>query len=86
MHDADRVEGPFGDHLQRILLGVTSLEHVTEFVRRTLAGKQDLNAIRDAFHRLQAAGILRLSGDGKIAFRCELYHKYLAAQMEIGGE
>ena len=38
---------------------------------------------RDAFHRLQAAGILRLSSDGKIAFRCELYRAYLAAQMGV---
>ena len=83
MHDAARDDGPFGDHLQRILLGVTSLEHVTAFVRSTLRGDVELSGNRDAFHRLQAAGILRLAPDGRIAFRCELYRAYLAAQMGV---
>ncbi len=83
IHEAARDDGAFGDHLQRILLGVTSLENVMEFVRAVLQGQVDLSANRDAFHRLQAAGILRLSSDGKIAFRCELYRAYLAAQMGI---
>ncbi len=83
MHGAAQDDGPFGDHLQRILLGVSSLEHVTEFVRQTLAGDVDLTGSRDAFHRLQAAGILRLAGDGKIAFRCALHRDYLAGRMGV---
>lgn len=76
-------DGPFGDPLQRILLGVSSPEHVTEFVRAVLKGDVNLRENRDAFHRLQAAGILRLSNDGRIVFRCELYRAYLGAQIGI---
>ena len=83
MHEAARDDGPFGDHLQRILLGVTSLENVTEFVRVTLKGDVNVRENRDAFHRLQAAGILRLSNDARIAFRCELYRIYLMAQLGV---
>jgi hypothetical protein len=57
---------------------------VTEFARSAVLGGVDLSANRDAFHRLQAAGILRLSSDGMIAFRYDLYRIYLAAKMGYG--
>ena len=72
---ADRDEGPFGDHLKRILVAVSQLPEVLEALRSSLENPQ----LRDAegFHRLVSAGVMYQMGDNKIAFTCELYRRYL---------
>jgi len=72
---ADRDDGPFGDHLKRILVAVSQLPEVLEALRSSLESPQ----LRDAegFHRLVSAGVMYQMGDNKIAFTCELYRRYL---------
>ena len=73
--NADADEGPFNDHLKRILISVSRLPEVTEFVRTVLAGTAPPN--QEAYYRLQSAGIVRQNTEGKVVFRCELYRLYL---------
>jgi hypothetical protein len=68
-------DGPFGDHLKRILVAVSQLPEVVEALRSHSAKSQ----LKDAtgFHRLVAAGILFQTSSNDAAFTCELYRKYL---------
>lgn len=90
LDDAERDDGggPFGDHLQRILVSVSRLPDVAAYVGRVLAGKASeiAGSDRDAYYRLLAAGIIRRTPDGRIVFRCELYRRYLARQMGTAGD
>ncbi len=72
---ADRDDGPFGDHLKRILVSVSQLPEVLEAVRSSL----EIPPLRDAdgFHRLVPAGVMYRAGANKIAFACDLYRRYL---------
>jgi hypothetical protein len=72
---ADRDDGPFGDHLKRILLSVSQMPEVLEAMRRSLTNAD----LRDTegFYRLMAAGVMMLTHDNKVAFRNELYRRYL---------
>ncbi len=73
--EADRDDGPFGDHLKRILVSVSRLPAVVEYVTLMLNGQTSSNT--DAYYRLLAAGIIKQDRDGKVIFRCDLYHSYL---------
>ncbi|MBX7133083.1 MAG: AAA-like domain-containing protein [Fimbriimonadaceae bacterium] len=75
LKNADRDDGPFNDHLKRILISVSRLPEVAEFARSVLEGKAQPQ--HDEYYRLAAAGIVRQDGDGKVVFRCELYRSYL---------
>jgi hypothetical protein len=77
---ADTDEGPFNDHLKRILISVTKFPAITEYVRQVLAGTATPQS--DSYYRLLAAGIIRLSSDGSVIFRCRLYRTYLARMLE----
>ena len=68
-------DGPFADHLKRILISVSSLVPVAEYARELLTGS--IPSSQDAFYRLLAAGIIRQTVGGRPAFRCELYQQYL---------
>lgn len=76
LESATRDDGPFGDHLKRILVSVSSLPPVLEFVRALLAGKPSTD--QSNYYRLLAAGIIRQDRDGSVRFRCELYKRHLA--------
>ena len=80
---ADRDDGPFADHLKRILVAVSRLEGVQEYVRALLKGapSQDKNA----YYRLFAAGIIRQPQAGPILFRCDLYRRYLQRHVPASG-
>jgi len=73
--EADRDDGPFNDHLKRILVSVSNLPAVQEYVIALLQGQPASN--RDAYYRLLSAGILKQTRDGQAVFRCELYERYL---------
>ena len=77
---ADRDDGPFGDHLKRILVAVSQLPEVMAALRSSLDSPQLREA--DGLHRLVSAGVMYQTGDNKIAFTCELYRRYL--QMHLG--
>lgn len=75
MAQASRADGPFGDHLKRLLVSVSRLPSVAEYARVLLGGGG--SADKDAFYRLLAAGIVRQSSGGQAMFRCELYRQHL---------
>jgi hypothetical protein len=73
---ADRSDGPFGDHLKRVLISVSKLEPVLAAVRSLLEGSPV--ADQDALYRLLSAGIIVQSDSGCQEFRNGLYKRYLA--------
>jgi class 3 adenylate cyclase len=79
MEQAPQDSGPFGDHLQRILVAVSRLPEVTEYVRSVLAGAAPPH--QDAYYRLLSAGIIKQSRAGQVVFRCELYRRYLQGHL-----
>jgi hypothetical protein len=79
--DARRDDGPFADHLQRLLLGVTEIPAVTAFVRAALAGTATVAGDTPAYDRLHSAGVLRQARDGSLEFRCPLYRQFLEAYL-----
>ncbi len=75
MANADADEGPFNDHLKRILISVSRLPEVREYVSAVLLGNAQPN--QDSYFRLVSAGVLCQNEFGKVVFRCELYRRYL---------
>jgi tRNA A-37 threonylcarbamoyl transferase component Bud32 len=71
---ADRDDGPFGDHLKRILVAVSQLPEVLQALRQSL-DNPDLREA-DGFHRLVSSGVMCQTGDNRIAFTCALYRRY----------
>lgn len=80
MGQADRDEGPFGDHLKRIFVSVSRLPAVVEYVKAVSAGTARPD--QDAYYRLLSAGILRQEMDGTVGFRCALYRQYLQNHLQ----
>lgn len=80
MENAARDAGPFSDHLQRILVSVSRLPEVTEYVKSVLAGGASPN--QDAYYRLLSAGIIRQDRAGQVVLRCELYRAYLQRHLQ----
>ena len=73
--EADREEGPFGDHLRRILVLLARDPALTDIVRRVLRG--DPCPTRDSFFRLRSAGIISGQSEDAAKPRCRLYETYL---------
>jgi len=75
MKNADSDDGPFGDHLKRMLISVTQLSGVREALLHSLSSPTVSDS--DDIYRLIAAGILvRRAGKG-LELSCELYRRYL---------
>jgi hypothetical protein len=72
---ADREDGPFGDHLRRVLVSVTQLSTVRDVIDRVLANSF-IESSPDV-DRLVAAGILVKNSEGNHLIRCKLYRHYL---------
>jgi hypothetical protein len=72
---ADRDEGPFGDHLRRVLVSVTQLAGVRECINRVL--RNEFTESSPETDRLVAAGILTKNSSGNHLIRCKLYRRYL---------
>ena len=77
---ADRDDGPFADHLKRILVAVSRLPGVMEYTRALLGG--DARGDQDAYYRLLSAGIIKQTREGRIVFRCDLYQRYLQQHVQ----
>ena len=77
-YDEDPMVGLFGDHLRRILLG---LSHDAELAaaRAVLAGQPCPTS--EAFYRLRSAGVLSGGSAREARFRCLLYQTYLARHL-----
>lgn len=74
---ADRDDGPFGDHLKRILISVSQLPTVFEALKESLT-RPELSLQTDGFHRLVAAGVVKQNADNRPVLTCELYRRYLS--------
>jgi len=72
---ACRDEGPFGDHLRRILFLLAQDQGLCNAMRELLAGRH--TAGTDEFYRLRSAGIVAGESAREMQPRCELYHRYL---------
>lgn len=72
---ADRDDGPFGDHLKRILISVSQIPGVLDALRASLHNPELRDT--DGYHRLLAAGIVQQASDRTVRLRCELYRRYL---------
>lgn len=73
--EADRDEGPYGDHLRRIALLLNQNSVLREAVRAVLAGNPCPSA--DSFYKLRSAGVISGESSQEAKLRCNLYIDYL---------
>jgi serine/threonine protein kinase len=72
---ADRDEGPFGDHLRRILVLLARDPALCDVVRGVLRG-EPCPTVED-FYRLRSAGVMAGDSAQDVTPRCQLYATYL---------
>ena len=72
---ADQDEGPFGDHLRRILVLLARDPALTEAMREVLRGNPCQST--DSFYRLHSTGLVSGHSARDATLRCPLYAKYL---------
>jgi DNA-binding winged helix-turn-helix (wHTH) protein len=72
---ADHDDGPFGDHLNRLLLSLQQDQNLLEEVRGFLLSGSTLS--NSAFYRLRSAGVLSGDTADDPRPRCNLYARYL---------
>lgn len=77
--EADRDEGLFGDHLRRLLVGLSQDAGLTDAVRGMLRGEGLPSA--ESFYRLRGAGLVTGTSTADASFRCRLYQTYLARHL-----
>jgi hypothetical protein len=82
MGQADRDDGPFGDHLKRILISVSQLPTVLEAMKASLQNPELLDS--DGFHRLLSSGVVRQTANNQIEITSELYRRYLQSRLREG--
>jgi nucleotide-binding universal stress UspA family protein len=76
---AARDEGPFGDHLRRILVSLAQDQTLCDVVRKLLSGRP--SSTMDAFYRLRSAGVVSGESAREMRPRCRLYATYLARHL-----
>ncbi|MEW6210231.1 MAG: AAA-like domain-containing protein, partial [Acidobacteriota bacterium] len=72
---ADRDEGPFGDHLRRILVLLAQDRALCDIVRGVIQGQPCPTT--ESFYRLRSAGVIAGEGARDARPRCRLYSSYL---------
>ena len=72
---ADSDEGPFGDHLRRILVLLARDPLLSDAVRDILRGQPCPN--NESFYRLRSAGVMAGDSAQDVRPRCHLYETYL---------
>ncbi|HWS88595.1 MAG TPA: AAA-like domain-containing protein [Pyrinomonadaceae bacterium] len=72
---ARRDDGPFGDHLRRILVLLARDPVLADITRAVLAGQPCPTS--EAFYRLRSAGVMTGETQAELAPRCQLYADYL---------
>ena len=80
MESSARDEGPFGDHLKRILISVSQMPAVLEALRLSITNPEFQES--EGVHRLISAGVARQNAGNKIVLMCELYRQYLSAHLK----
>lgn len=77
--EADRDEGPFGDHLRRLLALLAQNEELAEVARGLLRGEPCPTP--DSFYRLRSAGVMAGEWGRTMRLRCRLYALYLGRHL-----
>lgn len=72
---ADHDEGPFGDHLRRLLISLSQDESLRQIARGALDGQPCPTA--ESFYRLRSAGVIVGDAPQTARPRCQLYAAYL---------
>jgi hypothetical protein len=72
---ADHDEGPFGDHLRRLLVSLAQDAALSEVVRGVLQGQPCPTP--ESFYRLRSAGLMSGDSARDVRPRCQLYATYL---------
>ncbi|HEX8188373.1 MAG TPA: AAA-like domain-containing protein [Pyrinomonadaceae bacterium] len=72
---AGRDEGPFGDHLRRILVLLARDTQLADITRAILSGQPCPTS--EAFYRLRSAGVMSGDTQAELTPRCQLYADYL---------
>ena len=72
---AGRDDGPFGDHLRRILVLLARDPLLADITRAVLSGQPCPTS--EAFYRLRSAGVMSGDTQSELAPRCQLYADYL---------
>ena len=73
--NADRDDGPFGDHLNRLLISLQQDHDLLQELRGLLQSATNLS--NSAFYRLRSAGIISGDSANDTRLRCDLYERYL---------
>lgn len=68
-------EGPFGDHLRRILISLTQDVAICDLVKGVLQGRPASD--KEMFYRLRSAGVMEGDTIRDMRPRCQLYATYL---------
>jgi hypothetical protein len=76
---ADREDGPFGDHLRRIIASLEQDPALCEVARGILQGKSC--PTQESFYRLRSAGLMSGDSARDIRPRCQLYATYLEKRL-----
>jgi hypothetical protein len=76
---ADHDEGPFGDHLRRLLVLLTRNEDLCSAVRAVLQGRPCPTP--QSFYHLSSGGVLLGSNPQEARLRCDLYARYLGGHL-----
>jgi hypothetical protein len=76
---ADADDGPYGDHLKRILFKLAGNEALKDVLRGLLHGKPIPDAM--TFYRLRSAGLVAGPSAKEAQFRCAIYRKFLARHL-----
>jgi hypothetical protein len=76
---AARQDGPFGAHLNRMLVTISQSSEMISEVKRLLQGEAFENPTTR--YRLQSAGIVSVSEEGEPGFRVPMYGSYLRSQL-----
>ncbi len=77
--DAAHENGPFGEHLRRLLTVVLSDPDMAVGLREVLHGRPC--PAREHFYRLRSAGLLVGEWNGPVRLRCPLYQTFLASRL-----
>ncbi len=72
---ADHDEGPFGDHLRRLLISLSQDAALCDVMRGVIQGKPCPTA--ESFYRLRSAGVVIGDSAQNAKSRCQLYANYL---------
>jgi DNA-binding SARP family transcriptional activator len=77
---APQDNGPFSDHLRRLLFSLRQDAALVHAVKNLLSNESPPSL--EAFYRLQSAGVLRGNVPEEAGMRCDLYAHYLGRHLE----